>query len=180
MKLHRLNVILSLCWINLGDNIRFRAGGLNHSSVLSDVRYVDSGLDAYEDVRARAEGYFGKMLGYSEILSASLASGHSVETEGWMDIDLSHIKDVHPWSDRWLFRDILDRFGCLPITYDSHFGEYIQWANDASDHRGILIFIPITAIILAKRHQRLKVFYTSALCRSLRVFSPTVDMKKLL
>ena len=119
------------------DNIRFRAGGLNHSSVLSDVRYVDSGLDAYEDVRARAEGYFGKMLGYSEILSASLASGHSVETEGWMDIDLSHIKDVHPWSDRWLFRDILDRFGCLPVTYDSHFSEYIQWANDTSDHRGI-------------------------------------------
>lgn len=121
-------------------NIKFRAGGLNHFSVLSDVRYLDSGLDAYEDVRRRAEGYFGKMPGYSEILNASRASGQSVETEGWMDIDLSHIKDVRPWSDRWLFRDILDRFGCLPITCDSHFGEYIQWAYDASDHRGILDF----------------------------------------
>jgi len=34
----------------------------------------------------------------------------------------------------------LDRFGMLPITYDSHFGEYIQWAHDCSDHRGILDF----------------------------------------
>ena len=39
-----------------------------------------------------------------------------------------------------MFRDILERFGYLPITYDSHFGEYIQWAHDASDHRGILDF----------------------------------------
>ena len=122
------------------ENVFFRAAGLNHFSVMSEVHYVDSGQDAYDDVRARAEGYFGKMPGYSEILTASRNSGHSVETEGWMDIDLSHIKDVRPWSDRWLFRDILNRFGYLPITYDSHFGEYIQWAYDASDHRGILDF----------------------------------------
>jgi len=122
------------------ENVFFRAAGLNHFSVMSEVHYVDSGQDAYDDVRARAEGYFGKMPGYSEILTASRISGHSVETEGWMDIDLSHIKDVRPWSDRWLFRDILNRFGYLPITYDSHFGEYIQWAHDASDHRGILDF----------------------------------------
>ena len=137
-------------------NITFRAGGLNHFSVLSDVRYVDSGLDAYEDVRAKAEGYFGKMPGYSEILNASRASGHSVATEGWMDIDLSHIKDVRPWSDRWLFRDILDRFGCLPITYDSHFGEYIQWANDASDHRGILDFYTYYRNYLGKETPEIK------------------------
>ncbi len=137
-------------------NIRFRAGGLNHLSVLSDVRYVDSGLDAYEDVRARAEGYFEKMPGYSEILNASRASGHSVETEGWMDIDLSHIKDVRPWSDRWLFRDILKRFGYLPITYDSHFGEYIQWAHDASDHRGILDFYTYYRNYLGKETPEIK------------------------
>ena len=80
------------------------------------------------------------MPGYSEIFNASHASGHSVETDGWMDIDLPHIKDARPWSDRWLFRDILDHFGCLTITYDSHFGEYIQCAYDASDHCGILDF----------------------------------------
>jgi len=121
-------------------NIKYRAAGLNHFSVLTDVTYVDTGADAYPDVRARSEDYFSQMPGYSEILAASRKTGKAVETEGWMDIDLSNITDVRPWSDRWLFRDILERFGYLPITYDSHFGEYIQWAHDASDHRGILDF----------------------------------------
>ena len=137
-------------------NISFRVWGLNHFSVLIDVRYIYRGLDAHEDVRARAEAYFGKMPGYSKILNASHASGHSVETEGWMDIDLSDIKDVRPWSDRWLFRYILDRFGCLPITYDSHFGEYIQWAHDASDHRGILDFYTYYRNYLGKETSEIK------------------------
>ena len=138
------------------DNISFRAGGLNHFSVLSDVRYVDSGLDAYDDVRARADGYFGKMPGYSEILNASRASGESVETEGWMDIDLSHINNARSWSDRWLFREILNQFGYLPITCDSHFGEYIQWAHDASDHRGILDFYAFYRNYLGKGTPEIK------------------------
>lgn len=144
------------------DNIRYRAGGLNHFSVMTEVTYVDSGKDAYDDVRARAEGYFGKQPGYSEILTASRETGKAVDTEGWMDIDLSHIKDVRPWSDRWLFKAILDNFGMLPITYDSHFGEYIQWAHDCSDHRGILDFYTyyrnylgrITPTIKAELHER--------------------------
>lgn len=122
------------------ENIQYRAGGLNHFSVMTEVTYIDSGESAYDDVRARAEGYFGKQPGYSEILNASRQTGQAVDTEGWMDIDLSHITEVRPWSDRWLFKVILDRFGALPITYDSHFGEYIQWAQDCSDHRGIVDF----------------------------------------
>lgn len=144
------------------DNIRYRAGGLNHFSVMTEVTYVDSGKDAYDDVRTRAEGYFGKQPGYSEILTASRETGKAVDTEGWMDIDLSHIKDVRPWSDRWLFKAILDNFGMLPITYDSHFGEYIQWAHDCSDHRGILDFYTyyrnylgrISPTIKAELHER--------------------------
>ena len=42
--------------------------------------------------------------------------------------------------ERGLFREILDRFGYLPITTDSHFGEYIQWAYKVVDHKGILDF----------------------------------------
>lgn len=122
------------------ENIQYRAGGLNHFSVMTEVTYLDSGKSAYDDVRARAEGYFGKQPGYSEILNASRQTGKAVDTEGWMEIDLSHITEVRPWSDRWLFKVILDRFGALPITYDSHFGEYIQWAQDCSDHRGIVDF----------------------------------------
>jgi alpha-galactosidase len=40
--------------------------------------------------------------------------------------------------ERGLFREILDIYGCLPNTTDSHFGEYIQWAQEVADHQGIL------------------------------------------
>ena len=39
-----------------------------------------------------------------------------------------------------LNRTFLRIYGCLPITTDSHFGEYIPWAQDAADHQGILDF----------------------------------------
>ncbi|MFL2785150.1 MAG: hypothetical protein ACJZ87_01575 [Paracoccaceae bacterium] len=122
------------------DNIEYRAAGLNHFSVMTEVRYKDSGKDAYEGVLQNAEAFFTALPGYSEILSAKRASGTSVETESWIEVDLSHIQDVRPWSDRWLFREIIARFGCFPITTDSHFGEYISWAAECSDHRGILDF----------------------------------------
>ncbi len=122
------------------ENIFYRAGGLNHFSVLADVKYVDSGQDAYEEVLLKASTYFENQPGYSEILTAARATGNDVETEGWMNIDLSHIKEVRGWSDRRLFALILRHFGVLPITTDSHFGEYIGWAHDVSDHRGILDF----------------------------------------
>ena len=122
------------------ENIFYRAGGLNHFSVLSAIQYVDSGSDAYNDVRKRAPAYFAQEPGYSEILTAARATGHDVDTEGWMNIDLSHIKEVREWSDRWLFAQILEHFDVLPITTDSHFGEYISWAYGVSDHRGILDF----------------------------------------
>ena len=122
------------------ENIFYRAGGLNHFSVLSAIQYVDSGSNAYNDVRKRAPAYFAQEPGYSEILTAARTTGHDIETEGWMNIDLSHIKEVREWSDRWLFAQILKHFDVLPITTDSHFGEYIGWAYDVSDHRGILDF----------------------------------------
>ena len=122
--------------VDRGD-IHYRAGGLNHFSVLTHVVYTKTGKSAYGDVRARAPGYFARLPGYSEILAAGRATGASLDTEGWMDVDLSHVSGIRNWSDRWLFRDILGRFGTLPITTDSHFGEYIGWAHDRADHRGI-------------------------------------------
>ncbi|MDE0114976.1 MAG: hypothetical protein OXI87_23800 [Albidovulum sp.] len=122
------------------SNIRYRAAGLNHFSVLAEVKYVDSGKDAYPDVLERAPGYFSRLPGYSEILAATRHDGSSIATEGWMSIEFDHTENVREWSDRWLFREVLERFGVLPITTDSHFGEYIAWAYQVSDHRGILDF----------------------------------------
>ena len=122
------------------DRIHYRAGGLNHFSVMTECTYVDSGKDAHDEVIAKAQDYFAREPGYSEILAQVRKTGTSVETEGWMEIDLSGITEIRDWSDRWLFKVVLDRFGVLPITGDSHFGEYIQWAHDCADHRGILDF----------------------------------------
>ena len=44
------------------------------------------------------------------------------------------------WSERLIFKALLEKYGYMPITTDSHLGEYISWANDAADHKGILDF----------------------------------------
>ncbi len=110
------------------DNIVFRAGGLNHFSVLLEVAYRDSGEDAYARVRERAPDYF-KNLWNLEGVESEPAAGGPVRR-----------KDAHEWSEQGLFKLILEKFGYLPITTDSHFGEYIQWAYEVVDHRGILDF----------------------------------------
>jgi len=86
------------------SNLAIKAGGLNHFSVLLEVKYKDTGKDAYPDVRERAPAYFENM------------------------------------PEHGLFMEILNRFGYLPTTTDSHFGEYIQWAYEVADHEGILNF----------------------------------------
>jgi len=137
------------------ENLAFRAAGLNHFSVLADIRYIDSGRDAYPDVREKAPGYFASLPGYSEMLKANRNAGSLRETEGWMKVDLTGIDGIRPWSDRWLFREILERFGYLPITSDSHFGEYIPWAHDSADHRGILDFYTFYRHALGQREPKI-------------------------
>ena len=135
----------------------YRAGGLNHFSVLSTVEYVSNGVsvDAYPDVLRRAPGYFEQLPGYSEILTANREAGMAPETEGWMKIEIDQIDNVRAWSDRWLFREILRHFQVLPITTDSHFGEYIAWAAEASDHRGILDFYTYYRNFLGRARARI-------------------------
>jgi alpha-galactosidase len=106
------------------ENLSFRAGGLNHFSVLLEITYKDTGVDAYPDVRAKAPGYFE----------------HAPSPADWFEQEFGGMtagKSQRSWAGRQLFRDVLERFGYLPITDDSHFGEYIQWAYDSADHKGI-------------------------------------------
>jgi alpha-galactosidase len=42
--------------------------------------------------------------------------------------------------ERGLFMELFRRYDLLPITTDSHIGEYLQWAYDVVDHKGILDF----------------------------------------
>lgn len=93
------------------ENLSIKAGGFNHFSVLVEASYKDSGRDAYPDIREKGPAYFAK---------APAVFGNI--------------------GERSLFLEVLKQFGCLPITTDSHFGEYIPWAASVVDHRGILEF----------------------------------------
>jgi len=110
------------------SNLGFRAGGLNHFSVLKSISYVDSGRDAYPDVLHKAPAYFENQ---KNLLWWA--------TEG-MPPEMQATFEHKAWAERGVFKVILEKFGYLPITTDSHFGEYIQWAYDSADLQGILDF----------------------------------------
>ncbi len=123
------------------ENLELRAAGLNHFSVLVSARYRSTGADAYPDILARAPAFFEKVLGYSDILEYIRTTGQIPRTEGETGMpDIGRVTSSRAWSDRGLFRQILERFHLLPITSDSHIGEYIPWAREVADHKGILDF----------------------------------------
>lgn len=118
------------------ENLFVRAGGLNHFSVVLEARYKDTGRDAYPDIRAKAPAYFEHLPDLREHI-AQLEREQAGSTPG---AEPALRKGASAWPERWLFKIILEKFGYLPITTDSHFGEYIQWAHDVVDHKGILDF----------------------------------------
>ncbi|MDC0948104.1 alpha-glucosidase [Gammaproteobacteria bacterium] len=121
------------------DEFSFRAAGLNHFSVLLEATYQD-GSDAYADVLAKAEAFYQSEPGYSEIYQHYRKTGEVIETETSGQRKRLAVDHVRPWSDRGISKTMIERFGILPITTDSHFGEYLGWAWEASDQQGILDF----------------------------------------
>jgi len=117
------------------EALEVRAAGLNHFSCVLTAKYKDSGKDAYPDIRAKAPGFFGKMPSMDAIHK------YFKETGKWPEKreDYAAI-ETEAWPERKVFQVILEKFGLMPITSDSHFGEYIGWAYDVTDHRGILDF----------------------------------------
>jgi alpha-galactosidase len=118
------------------SNIAFRAGGLNHFAILVEAQYRDTGKDALADVLARAPAYFENLPDLGSIMKSLLEkqAGSTPNSEPALR------EGAHPWAERGVFRVLLERFGCLPITTDSHIGEYMQWAADVADHKAILDF----------------------------------------
>ena len=123
------------------ENLKYRAAGLNHFSVLLSASYRDTGKDAYPDILEKAPSFFEKLPGFSELLRYALKTGIYQDTEGTVEkLKTEAEEPVRSWSDRYLFKKILEVYHLLPITTDSHIGEYISWAFDGSDHQGILDF----------------------------------------
>ncbi len=139
------------------DNLNIRAAGLNHFSCLLEASYRDSGADAYSDIRRKADATLQSFVGYSELLAHYAKTGEIIETEtAGLHTQASGIDHVRPYSDRRLVREFFSRFYLLPITTDSHFGEYVGWAHDVADHRGILDFYHYYSNVLCRRPPRLE------------------------
>lgn len=117
------------------DELEVRAAGLNHFSVVLSAKYLSSGADAYPDIRAKAPTFFGAMP------SMSAVHKYFKETGQWPSKpeDFAAV-ETEAWPERRVFQVMLEKFGLMPITSDSHFGEYVPWAYDVTDHRGILDF----------------------------------------
>ncbi len=118
------------------SNLSFRAGGLNHFSVLVEAHYRDSGRDALPDVLAGAADYFEHLPDLGSILK-KLLDPEAGSTPG---SEPAPGGVANPWAERGAFRVLLEMFHCLPITTDSHIGEYLQWAHGVADHRAVLDF----------------------------------------
>lgn len=117
------------------DKLNVRAGGLNHFSVVWSAEYAETGDDAYPDIRAKAPAFFGNMPSLDNTYK------YFKETGIWPSTpEEFQAVETEAWPERRVFRVLLEQFGLLPITSDSHFGEYIQWAFDATDHKGIKDF----------------------------------------
>jgi alpha-galactosidase len=130
------------------SNLEIVAGGLNHFSVLLKLTYRDTGEDAYPDVRDKAPAYFEKLPDLRQVVEhireleeRSVAEGEQVvRDQSALQKEIEQLVGTRAWAERGLFKEILAKFGYLPITTDSHFGEYIPWAHDVVDHQGILDF----------------------------------------
>jgi alpha-galactosidase len=116
------------------EEIVFRAGGLNHFSILLEVCDKSTGKDAYPTVREKAAGYFESLPDLGEVMR-QLADAEAGSTPG---SEPALRVGAQKWAERGVFKVLLEKFGYLPITTDSHLGEYLQWAQDAGDHRGVL------------------------------------------
>ena len=118
------------------ENLHLRAGGLNHFSILLEATYKDDGRDAYPDIRAKAPAYFENMATLREVIDElkRIEAGSTPMSEPALR------KHAGKWAERGIFRVLLEEYGYLPITTDSHLGEYISWAQDAADHRAVLDF----------------------------------------
>ena len=96
------------------SNIEIKAGGLNHLSILIEAKYKDTQKDGYPIIHQKFESY------YSQLTSEYYPS--------------------KPGGERGVFFELYKIYGYLPITTDSHLGEYIQWAYSVADHEAIIEF----------------------------------------
>ena len=98
------------------SNIEIKAGGLNHFSILLEAKYKDTQKDGYPIIKQKFYDYYSNLVNEHE--------GHPSK----------------PGAERGVFFELYKQYGYLPITTDSHLGEYLQWAYSVADHEAIIDF----------------------------------------
>lgn len=135
------------------EDYHFRAAGLNHFSCMLSIYDKKSGKDLYPEVLEKSEAFFSKEPGYSDLLDSFRETGTMEEAEKYEKSGPSKAGNYY-WADKHIAKFMLENYGLLPITTDSHFGEYIAWAADIADHRGILDFYDIYKVMMSVAHDR--------------------------
>lgn len=128
------------------EDLELTAGGLNHFSVLLKAVSKKTGKSVYGDIRRKAPAFFAKLPDGGDFLKLRVEEGILTDTEGARE--MSEVKASRAWGERKLFKFVLENFNLLPITSDSHFGEYLAWAYDVADHKGIMDFYRYYRIFL--------------------------------
>ena len=137
------------------DDIYFKAAGLNHFSCMLEIKNKKTGKNLYPEVLRKADKFFHYESGYSDVWDMYRKTGKFEETERFYR-QQSKGKSAYEWADRRLHKFILETYRLLPITVDSHFGEYIGWAWDLVDHRGILDFYDFYKVELREKPAQIK------------------------
>jgi len=150
------------------EDMHFTAAGLNHFSCMLELKDTRTGKDLYPEVLRRAYDFFLREPGFSDVYSEYLRTGVLLSHEEFDKKSLD-LKGSFEWADRRLVKFMLENYKLLPITTDSHFGEYLSWAWDIVDHRGIMDFYDYYRVSLTK-----EVKYTIELKNSERVI-PIID-----
>lgn len=81
-----------------------------------------------------------KAGGFNHFSILTEAKYRSTGKDVYPDIRDKALQYYEKLPERGLFREFFRVYGYLPNTTDSHFGEYIQWAQDSADHKGIIDF----------------------------------------
>ncbi|NCB03101.1 MAG: alpha-glucosidase, partial [Spirochaetia bacterium] len=132
------------------EDVHFRAAGLNHFSCMLEIKDRKSGKDLYPEVLEKAEAFFEREAGYSDLLDEYRRTGTLEATEKFHKEGHLGKKSRYYWADRRIVQLMLKNYHLLPITVDSHIGEYLAWAWDVVDHRGILDFYDVYKIMLSQ------------------------------
>ncbi|ADY14543.1 alpha-glucosidase [Sphaerochaeta globosa] len=130
-------------------DLHYRAAGLNHFSCMLSLTDRKTGKDLYPEVLEKAEAFFEREPGYSDLYDAYRKTGTLDAAEKFEKEAVSQ-KSAYEWADRRLVQFMLKNYHLLPITTDSHFGEYLSWAWDIVDHRGILDFYDVYKVMLSQ------------------------------